>query len=95
MKILHYKIVIEKEGRAYGAYLPDLTGCVATGSSLREVKRRILKAVEDHISEMILNGYPLPHPRSGQIYKNSNIVEIARIVIDIDCLFAKTQKISA
>ena len=35
-----YSVVIEHEGDAWGAYVPDLPGCVAAGSSRQEVESR-------------------------------------------------------
>jgi predicted RNase H-like HicB family nuclease len=34
---MEYLVVIEKGPKSYGAYVPDLPGCVAVGESRREV----------------------------------------------------------
>ena len=57
-----YAVVIEHEGDAWGAYVPDLPGCVATGASRAEVERRIREAVPVHISLMRESGEPVPEP---------------------------------
>lgn len=41
-----YLIIYEKSGTGYGAYVPDLPGCVATGRTLDQTKRRMTKAIE-------------------------------------------------
>ena len=38
---MRYAIVIEKRPTCYGAYVPDLPGCVAVGKSAAEVKKLI------------------------------------------------------
>ena len=45
-------------------YVPDLPGCVATGKTLDEVKRRMSEAVELHLRGMREDGLPIPEPTS-------------------------------
>ena len=33
---MEYKVIIEKGNNSYGAYVPDLPGCVALGKTLEE-----------------------------------------------------------
>ena len=35
---MRYAVIIEKGESGYGAYVPDLPGCVAAGDSIAEVK---------------------------------------------------------
>ncbi|MGK7931511.1 MAG: type II toxin-antitoxin system HicB family antitoxin, partial [Microcystaceae cyanobacterium] len=37
---MRYAILIEKAENNYAAYVPDVPGCVATGSTLDEVKQQ-------------------------------------------------------
>ena len=80
--MLEYKVIIEKEGKSYGAYLPDVPGCVATGHSVGVVKKRISEALENHLLEMLSQGYSLPRSGSVMPFEGSNIVEIGVIEID-------------
>jgi len=57
-----YAVVIEHEGDAWGAYVPDLPGCVATGSSREEVERRIREAIPAHVALMRESGEDVPEP---------------------------------
>ena len=57
-----YSVVIEHEGDAWGAYVPDLPGCVATGPSRQEVESRIREAIPVHISLMRQAGEDVPEP---------------------------------
>jgi predicted RNase H-like HicB family nuclease len=61
---MRYAMIIEEGERNYSAYLPDLPGCVATGKTLEEVKRRMREAVELHLRGMREDGQPVPEPTS-------------------------------
>lgn len=46
---MHYAIVIEKSPTGYGAYVPDLPGCVAVAETEAEVRDLIREAIEFHL----------------------------------------------
>lgn len=47
-----YAIVIEDAGENLSAYVPDLPGCVSTGSSVEEVTANIREAIVLHIESL-------------------------------------------
>jgi predicted RNase H-like HicB family nuclease len=59
---MQYAMIVEKGERNFSAYLPDLPGCIATGTSLEEVKQRMHEAVELHLRGMREDGLPIPEP---------------------------------
>ena len=59
---MRYTVIFEKSQTGYGAYIPDLPGCVATGHTLAETKQRIQEAVEMHLAAMRADGDPIPEP---------------------------------
>ena len=59
---MRYAIVVEKAANNYSAYVPDLPGCIATGSTIEEIEREIREAIELHIAGMIEDGLPVPQP---------------------------------
>jgi predicted RNase H-like HicB family nuclease len=61
---MEYLVVIEKGPKSYGAYVPDLPGCVAVGESRREVLKLIREAVSLHIEAMGEAGEVVPAPTS-------------------------------
>jgi predicted RNase H-like HicB family nuclease len=61
---MRYAIVVENAGGNYGAYVPDLPGCVATGATVKEVEQMIREAIELHLEGMIEDGLPIPKPTS-------------------------------
>ena len=65
---MRYAIVIEKGEGNYGAYVPDLPGCVATGDTIEEVEREIQEAIEFHLQGMREDGDPVPQPSSTVAY---------------------------
>ncbi len=61
---MRYAIVIEKAQDNYSAYVPDLPGCIATGTSMEEVEAHIREAIEFHLDGLREDGTPLPQPSS-------------------------------
>jgi predicted RNase H-like HicB family nuclease len=61
---MRYTVVIEKGNTSYGAYVPDLPGCIAVAETLTEVQQMIVEAIEFHIEGLIASGLPIPHPTS-------------------------------
>ncbi len=59
-----YAVVFEKGERNWSAFVPDLPGCVATGSSRAELEVSIREAIEFHIEGLKLHGDPVPAPVS-------------------------------
>ena len=65
---MRYAIVIEKAEGNYSAYVPDLPGCVATGSTVAEVEAEIREAIEFHLDGMREDGLAIPAPSSRVDY---------------------------
>jgi predicted RNase H-like HicB family nuclease len=65
---MRYAVVIEKGEGNYGAYVPDLPGCVAVGDSVEETKREIREAIEFHIEGLRADGLTIPEPSSQIAY---------------------------
>ncbi len=61
---MRYAVVIEKGPTSYGAYVPDLPGCVAAGKTVEEVKLLIGEAVHFHLDGLREEGSPVPEPSS-------------------------------
>jgi predicted RNase H-like HicB family nuclease len=65
---MRYAIVVERGPTSYGAYVPDLPGCVAAAENRDEVLRLIREAIEFHIEEMREEGLGVPEPLSSAEY---------------------------
>lgn len=68
---MRYLVVIEQGPTSFGAYVPDLPGCVAVGSTREEVTTLIHEAIEFHIESLKADGQPVPQPSSS-----SELVEV-------------------
>ncbi len=65
---MKYLVVIEKGDGSFGAYVPDLPGCVAVADSREKVIKLIHEAVELHLEDLKENGEVPPPPSSeGEI----------------------------
>jgi predicted RNase H-like HicB family nuclease len=65
---MRYAIVIEQAANNYSAYVPDLPGCVATGSTIEEVEQQIREAISFHLEGLREDGVPVPAPSSHVEY---------------------------
>ena len=68
MRYMRYAIVIEKSNTGYGAFVPDLPGCVAVGQSVQETETLIKEAIEFHLEGMKEDGVEIPPPTSMAEY---------------------------
>lgn len=75
---MRYLVIIERGETSYGAYVPDLPGCVAAGDTAEEVKQLIKEAIEFHIEGLQLAGEPVPPPTSEAV-----VVEVAEAKVAV------------
>jgi len=61
---MEYAVVIEEGSKSFGAYVPDLPGCIAVGESRAEVIQLIQKAIELHLQGLREQGARIPSPSS-------------------------------
>lgn len=69
---MKYLIIIEKGDTSFGAYVPDLPGCVAIAETEAEVMDLIHEAIELHLEGPRDEGSTIPLPRS-----NVGFIEVA------------------
>lgn len=65
---MRYAIVIEQAEGNYSAYVPDLPGCVVTGSTIEEVETEMREAIEFHLEGLREDGLTIPAPSSQVEY---------------------------
>ena len=70
--MLEYAVIYERGKSGWGAWVPDLPGCVAAGESREEVEQLIAEAIRAHIVSLREHGEPVPEPSSS-----AGAVEIA------------------
>ena len=59
---IKYTVIYEKGPTSWGASVPDLPGCIAVGSSRREVEHLIREAIAAHLAALRESGIPTPQP---------------------------------
>jgi predicted RNase H-like HicB family nuclease len=60
-----YAVIYERGGEGeenWGAYVPDLPGCISTGDTLEEVQKNIRDAIWLHLEGLKAEGLPIPEP---------------------------------
>jgi predicted RNase H-like HicB family nuclease len=67
-KVMKFLIVIERSAHNFAAYVPDLPGCVATGTTREETVRAMQLAIEMHIQAMREDEQPIPTPSADAEY---------------------------
>jgi predicted RNase H-like HicB family nuclease len=65
---MRYAVIFEKSERHFGAYCPDLPGCVAVGESLAVAKGRMAVAMKKHVEQLVSAGERPPEPSSVVAY---------------------------
>ena len=65
---MRYAIVLERGPTSYGAYVPDLPGCVAAAETRDEALTLIREAIEFHLEELHRDGLSAPEPLSTAEY---------------------------
>lgn len=72
MNAMKYMVVVEQGAESFGAWVPDLPGCVAAGESREEVITLIREAIELHLEALQSQGLRPPVPASS-----SEVVDVA------------------
>jgi len=65
---MRYAVVIERGETSFGAYVPDLPGCVAVGETRDEAMTFIREAIVFHLEGMKEEGEGMPEPHSEAEY---------------------------
>ncbi len=52
----------------YGAWSPDVQGCVATGDTIEECVKEMRSALTGHLELMRESGEAIPEPRGPGVY---------------------------
>ena len=65
---MRFAVILEKGETSFGAYVPDLPGCIAAAETKEEVQRLIHEAIEFHVEGLREDGQPIPKPSSSIEY---------------------------
>ncbi|MCY3021153.1 MAG: type II toxin-antitoxin system HicB family antitoxin [Planctomycetota bacterium] len=70
---MRYAVVIEKGPTSFGAYVPDLPGCVAVAKTRAEAQKLIREAIAFHLEGLKEDGQPIPKPAAKVEYLEVSI----------------------
>jgi predicted RNase H-like HicB family nuclease len=59
---MRYLVIIRRTGTGYSVDVPDLPGCIATGTTVEHARQMIAQAIEMHVELMQQSGEPVPTP---------------------------------
>jgi predicted RNase H-like HicB family nuclease len=65
---MRYAFIVERGETSYGAYVPDLPGCVAVAETKGEAISLIKEAIEFHLEGIKQEGQAIPVPSSFTEY---------------------------
>ncbi len=60
---MKYTVIVEKGESSYGAFVPDLPGCIAVGEDREQTLRLLEEAVVFHVEGLRAKGLPVPPPQ--------------------------------
>ncbi len=69
---MEYTVILEQGENSFGAFVPDLPGCVAAGDTKEEALKLIKEAIELHLEVLKEEGTVIPVPHCS-----SEIIRIA------------------
>ena len=77
MKTVQYLVRINRDPDSdWGASVPDLPGCVATGKTIDSALRRMERAIELHVRGLREDGLRVPRPSHRTVKPRRNVREI-------------------
>jgi predicted RNase H-like HicB family nuclease len=62
---MRYLVIIRRTGTGYSVDVPDLPGCIATGTTVEHARQMISDAIEMHIELMQQSGEMIPTPSTS------------------------------
>ena len=61
---MKYTVILEQGISSFGAYVPDLPGCIAAAETREEALQLIAEAIEIHLEDLRERGEEIPKPHS-------------------------------
>ncbi len=70
-----YAVIFETSRTGWGAYVPDLPGLAAVGSTFEETEQLMREAIELHLGAMLEDGDSIPEPSTRVLTMQPEILE--------------------
>ncbi len=70
---MKYLVIVERGDSGFGAYVPDLPGCIAAADTEQEVVNLVREAIEFHIEGLREHGETVPPSASRSALVEVNV----------------------
>ena len=95
---MRFPIVIHKDSDSdYGVTVPDMPGCFTAGTTTDEALTNAIEAIECHIEGLMIDGEPVPSPRSVEFYRTNKTFRggvWALVDVDVSKLSGKAKRVN-
>ena len=95
---MRFPIVIHKDSDSdYGVTVPDMPGCFSAGTTTDEALSNAIEAIECHIEGLMIDGEPVPSPRSVEYYHSNKSFRggvWALVDVDVSKLSGKARRVN-
>ena len=95
---MRFPIVIHKDSDSdYGVTIPDMPGCFSAGATTDEALSNAIEAIECHIEGLMLDGEPVPSPRSVESHRSNKSFRggvWALVDVDVSKLSGKAKRVN-
>lgn len=82
MATVYYPAIVERAGKGYSVFFPDLPGCTSAGATLQEAARSAEAALDGHLIVTAEAGEALPDPSDlDSLERDPDVDEAARILV--------------
>ncbi|MBB3346049.1 type II toxin-antitoxin system HicB family antitoxin [Sphingomonas sp. BK069] len=82
MATVYYPAILERGAQGYGAFFPDLPGCVSAGATAQEAALGAEEALGGHLAVMVAHGDVLPEPSElDALARDPEVDEVARLLV--------------
>lgn len=78
-----YEGVMERAGKGFSVFFPDVPGCTSAGGTEREAFANAEQALAAHLHLLAEAGEDIPHP-SAEIQVDDDIEEVCRFLARVD-----------
>jgi predicted RNase H-like HicB family nuclease len=82
MATVYYPAIIERAGKDYSVFFPDLPGCTSAGRTMQEAAEKAEEALAGHLLVSEEHGDPIADPSDlDRIERDPDIDEVARLLV--------------
>jgi predicted RNase H-like HicB family nuclease len=82
MATVHYPAIIERAGKGYSVFFPDLPGCTSAGRTIQEAAENAEEALAGHLLVSEEHGDAIADPSQlDRIERDPDVDEVARLLV--------------